>query len=79
MVSPPRTWSSGYLLIIAVPFIGLAITLFDLPRWIEIIGLVLMVSLVGAGASLMRRPRGGWRPSQTLPSGRDAIGHDDRA
>ena len=71
MSRPPRSWNSGYVLLLAVPFIGLAINFTDLPRWLEIIGLVLMVSLVGVGAAMMRRPQGGWRPSQTLPAERD--------
>lgn len=71
MAHPPRIWNSGYLLLLVVPFIGLAITFADLPRWLEIIGLALIVSLVGVGASLMRRPQGGWRPSRTLPAERD--------
>ena len=71
MTQPPRAWNSGYLLLLVVPFIGLAITFIDLPRLVEIVGLVLMVSLVGIGASMMRRPQGGWRPSRTLPTDRD--------
>lgn len=71
MSQPPRTWNSGYLLLVVVPFIGLVITFTELPRWVDIIALALMVSLVGVGASLMRRPQGGWRPSQTLPAERD--------
>jgi hypothetical protein len=68
---PPRSWNVGYLLLLVVPFIGLVITVIELPLWVEIPGLLVVVALVGTGASLMRRPDGGWRPSQTLPRGDD--------
>lgn len=64
-------WKSGYTLLMIPPFIGLAIILFDLPRWVEMVGVALILLLVGAGSGLLRSRAGGWRPSETLGEGRD--------
>ncbi len=64
-------WRSGYTLLMIPPFIGLVIILFDLPRWVEIVGVVVIVLLVGVGSSLLRRRADGWRPSETLGEARD--------
>ena len=63
---PRRIWRLGYVLLLIVPFIGLALTFTDPPRWLQIVGLVAILALVGAVASMIRRRVGGWRPSETL-------------
>lgn len=68
---PRRTWRLGYSLLLTVPFIGLGLAFTDPPRWMQIIGVIAMLSLVGAGASMMRQRVGAWRPSETLTHPRD--------
>ena len=68
---PRRTWHVGFALIVAVPFIGLALTVVDPPRWLQVAGIVVMLALVATGASMMRRRIGGWRPSETLTRPQD--------
>jgi len=64
----PTAWRTGYVLLLGIPFIGLGLTVFDPPRWLQIVGVVAIVSLVFVGSRLMNRRRGGWRPSDTLPN-----------
>jgi hypothetical protein len=69
MVAPadPRSsWRSGFAVLAVVPFIGLALTFAHPPTWLQILGVVVMVALVGTGSSMMRRRGHGWRPSETL-------------
>lgn len=63
---PRPTWRSGYTLLLVAPFVGLALTLTDPPRWLQMLGVLAILLLVGTGSSLMRRRAGGWRPSETL-------------
>lgn len=63
----PDAWRTGYILLLAIPFIGLGLTFFDPPRWLQIVGVVAIICLVFVGFRLMNRRRGGWRPSDTLP------------
>ncbi|MEJ5944213.1 hypothetical protein WDZ17_02760 [Pseudokineococcus basanitobsidens] len=63
----PPAWRTGYLLLLAIPFVGMALTFLDPPRWLQVTGVVVIVALVVAGTRLMRRRQGGWRPSETLP------------
>lgn len=63
----PTPWRTGYVLIWASAFIGLSLTFFDPPRWLQVVGVVAILSLVFAGSRLMNRRQGGWRPSDTLP------------
>ena len=71
---PRRTWRLGYVLLLIVPFIGLALNFTDPPRWLQIVGVVAILGLVGTASSMMRRRVGGWRPSETLTQPR----HDER-
>ncbi len=68
---PRRIWRFGYVLLLIVPFIGLALTFTHPPRWLQIVGIVAILALVGTGSSMMRRRVGGWRPSETLTQPRD--------
>ena len=68
---PRRTWRLGYVLLLIVPFIGLALTFTDPPRWLQIVSIVAILALVGTGSSMIRRRVGGWRPSETLAQPRD--------
>lgn len=68
---PRQSWRLGYVLISMTPFIGLALILTDPPRWLQIVGVVVILALVGTASSLMRRRAGGWRPSETLARPRD--------
>lgn len=68
---PRRIWSLGYGILLSVPFIGLALTLTDPPRWLQLFGIVAILALVPTGSSMMRRRVGGWRPSETLTHQRD--------
>ena len=68
---PRRIWHLGYVLLLIVPFIGLALTFTDPPRWLQIVGIVAILALVGTGSSMIRRRVGGWRPSETLTQPRD--------
>lgn len=68
---PRRTWRLGYVLLLIAPFIGLVLTFTDPPRWLQIVGVVMILALVGTGSSMMRRRAGGWRPSETSPQPRD--------
>lgn len=68
---PRRSWGFGYVLVLIVPFIGLALTSTDPPRWLQIIGIVAMLALVGTSSSMIRRRVGGWRPSETVTQPRD--------
>ncbi len=63
---PRTTWNTGYSLLLVVPFLGLLLTFTDPPRWLQIAGVVVMVALVGAASTLMRRRPGGWRPSEDV-------------
>ena len=63
---PRSTWRSGFVVLVVVPFIGLALTLAHPPTWLQIVGVVAMLALVGVGSSMMRRRGHGWRPSETL-------------
>ncbi len=63
----PTAWRNGYVLLLVIPFIGLALTLFDPPRWLQILGVIAIIGLVYTGCRLMNQRRGGWRPSDTLP------------
>lgn len=65
---PERTWNAGYTLLMLPPFLGLAVFLFELPRWVEITVVVAIVACVFFGMRLLFRTRDGWRPSQTLPA-----------
>ena len=56
---------------LVAPFIGLGLVLTDPPRWLQIVCIIAILGLVAAGASLMRRRDGAWRPSETLPRTRD--------
>jgi hypothetical protein len=70
--SDPRPiWRMGYVLLLIVPFIGLVLVLTDPPRWLQIVGVVAILALVGTGSSLFRRRVGGWLPSETLTRPRD--------
>lgn len=69
--NPPPTWNVGYTLLMAVPFIALAIVFLDLPVWVEVIVLIVILGMVGAGSALLRSRGGGWRPSETLPTPTD--------
>lgn len=66
--SDPRPrWRRGFALLLTVPFIGLALTLTDPPTWLQIVGIVAMLAIIGTASSMIRhRPAGGWRPSETL-------------
>lgn len=68
---PRRIWRLGNVLLLIVPFIGLALAFTDPPRWLQIVGIVAMLALVGTGSSMIRRRVGGWRPSETLTQPRD--------
>ena len=68
---PRRTWRLGYVLLLIVPFIGLALTFTDPPRWLQIVGVVAILGRGGTASSMMRRRVGGWRPSETLTQPRD--------
>jgi hypothetical protein len=68
---PRRIWGFGHVLLLIVPFISLALTLTDPPGWLQIIGIVVILALVGTGSSMIRRRVGGWRPSETLTQPRD--------
>lgn len=68
---PRRIWGFGYVLLLIVPFISLALTFTDPPRWLQIIGIVASLALVGTGSSVIRRRVGGWRPSETVTQPRD--------
>ena len=65
---PPTAWRTGYFLLLVIPFIGLGLTLVDLPRWAQIVGVLAILSLVFIGTRLMNRRQGGWRPSDNLPN-----------
>ena len=67
-IQAPTAWRTGYILLLTIPFIGLGLTLFDPPRWVEIVGVVAIISLVFVGTRMMNRRRGAWRPSDTLPN-----------
>jgi hypothetical protein len=70
--SDPRgVWRRGYVLLLVVPFIGLALVLTDPPRWLQIVGVVAILALVATGSSMMRRRAGAWRPSDTLAGPQD--------
>lgn len=68
---PRKTWNAGFSLLLTVPFIGLLLTLTDPPTWVQIAGAALMVALVYAAMSMIRRRQGGWRPSQDLNDAND--------
>jgi len=63
---PRKGWRLGSVLLLIIPFIGLALILTDPPRWLQIVAVVVILVMVGAGSTLMRRRAGGWRPSETL-------------
>ena len=66
-----RSWNLGYTLLMIPPFIGLATLAFDFPRWLEIVALVAILTLVFLGSRLLLWGKpGGWRPSATLPDKR---------
>ncbi len=64
---PLQTWSAGFAMVIIVPFLGLLLALTDPPTWLQLVAIVIMVLLAGAGTGMMFRRKGGWRPSDTLP------------
>ncbi len=64
--NPPQAWKTGSIVLAIVPFAVVALVFLDLPRWLEIIAMAVMVAMVGVGATLMRRRSDGWRPSETL-------------
>ena len=68
---PRRAWRSGYVILLIVPFIGLALTVTDPPQWLQLVGVVAILALVGTGASLTARRVGAWRPSETSAQARD--------
>lgn len=63
-------WHSGFVVLALVPFIGLALTFAHPPTWLQVVGVVVMLGLVGVGSSMMRRRGHGWRPSETLAPAR---------
>lgn len=63
--TPQRTWNLGVGLVGLCPFIGLAIVLFDLPVWAEVVLVVAIIGLIAAGSTLMRRKDGAWLPSES--------------
>ncbi|MEO6790388.1 MAG: hypothetical protein ABI249_01365 [Ornithinibacter sp.] len=63
---PRTTWNTGYSLLLVVPFLGMLLTFTDPPRWLQIIGVLVMLTLVGVASSMMRRRPGGWRPSEDV-------------
>ena len=73
--SAPRAWSIGSTLLMIPPFIGLAIILLDLPRWLEAVGVAAIIGLVYLGSRLLYRKQGGWQPSKTLPEQRSENDH----
>ena len=58
-------------MLLIAPFIGLALAFTEPPRWLQILGIVAILALVGTGSSMTRRRVGGWRPSETLTQQRD--------
>lgn len=62
--NPQKSWNLGLALLSLNPFIALAMVLFDLPTWAEVLLVVVIVGLVAAGSTLMRRQGDAWLPSQ---------------
>jgi len=63
----PTSWNTGYIFVLAAPLVGGAMLVLDPPRWVQLVGVVVIIGLVAAGTALMHRRRGGWLPSDTLP------------
>ena len=68
---PRRIWRLGHALLLIVPFIGLTLTFTGPPRWLQIVGLVAILALVGTASSMLHRRAGGWRPSETVTQPQD--------
>lgn len=68
MTTPaPRSWTTGFTLLLASSFIGLLTIVLDLPRWLDLTIVVLIIVLVFIGSRMAFSKRGGWQPSKTLP------------